>query len=61
MNMKLKSSGSQATALAPQNNLFGAASRGDRKDNFSLGYVEEERRQVGKINVAQTDKSRVKG
>lgn len=44
-----QSSGSQATALAPQSNLFGEASRGGRKEIFSLSSVEckEERRQVG--------------
>lgn len=45
-----QSSGYQARALAPQNYLFGEASRGGRKDIFSLGSVEckEERRQLRK-------------
>lgn len=36
--------------LAPQKDLFGKASKGGRKDVFSLSSVEckEERRQVGK-------------
>lgn len=44
-----QNSGSQATALAPQMDLFGEASRGGGKGIFSLGSVEckEERRQVG--------------
>lgn len=42
-----QSTGSQATALAPQMDLFGEASRGAGKGIFSLGSVEckEERRQ----------------
>lgn len=44
-----QNSGSQATALAPQMDLFGEASRGGGKGISSLGSVEckEERRQVG--------------
>lgn len=45
-----QSSGSQTTALAPQKDLFGKASKGGRKDIFSLGSIKckEERKQVGK-------------